>query len=273
MTEWAGDPDGRFEVSAREAVVVGLAVAFAGCGGGEYYDYDYSPAAIGASTGASTGVDGTVGTAGAAETTPTTRTATAAKPATKPKAATKAAPAPTDPAELVKSLPANPRTITDGLVRSRDWKALNWANPAQVSPWKKRKSGDDVVLVATTSGGKGDKYAVSRAVGIAVDTKGELRMDVYNAGSKEVPVAFAVFASVDRVYSESVTKKVKPGWNRVVFSLSASTFKTASSEWKNNAKLWGAGDVREIAVLFYTDKPASFVIDGIEVDGTVAGRR
>ena len=256
-------------MSTRQAVVIGLAVVFAGCGGGAYYDYDYSPAAIGVSTDGA----GATGTAEATPTTPTTTRTTATKPAAKPKTGVKSAPLPKDPAELVKSLPANPRTIPDGLVRSRDWKALNWANPAQVSPWKKRKNGDDVVLVVTTRGGKGDKTAVSRAVGIAADTKGELRMDVYNAGSKEVPISFAVFASVDRVYSESVTQKLKPGWNRTVFSLSASTFKTASSEWKNNTKLWGAGDVREIAILFYSDKPAAFVIDGVEVDGKVTGTR
>jgi hypothetical protein len=261
-------------VTTRSAAVVCFAIAFAGCGGGAYYDYDYSPAAVGLASGtADTADTATAGTPGETARTPRTATAPPAKPPAKEAAAPKPAPAPKAPAEFVKTLPPNPRSITDGLVRVRNWKALNWANPADVAPWRKKKSGDDVVLVVTLKGGKGDKTAVSRPVGIVADAKGQLRMDVYNGGPKGVEIAFAVFASVDRVYSESVAKKLKPGWNRVAFDLSASTFKSAASEWKNNTKLWGAGDVRELAILFYSDKPTAFAIDGIEVDGKVTETR
>ena len=178
-------------------------------------------------------------------------------------------PAPTDPAEFVKVLPANPGSTSDGLVRSRDWKTLPWANPAEVSPWKKKKSGDDVVLVVMSKGGEGDKTAVSRLVKIAADATGEIRIDVYNAGPGAARIAVGVFASVDRVYSESLARDLKPGWNRVAFDLSAETFKTAASEWKNTAKLWGPDDLREIVILFYHDRPAAFAIDGVEIDGKV----
>jgi len=226
-------------VTARGFAVIGLAVLFAGCGGSGFYD-DYSSA-----TAASTAVDVQVMDVGEEE------------------APSTPGPAPTDPAEFVKVLPA------DGLVRSRDWKALPWANPADISPWKKRKGGDDVVLVVMSKGGEGDKTAVSRLVRIAAEATGELRIDVYNAGPDTARIAVGVFASVDRVYSESLARELKPGWNRVAFNLSAETFKTAASEWKNAAKLWGPDDLREIVILFYHDGPAAFAIDGVDIDGKV----
>ncbi len=240
-------------MSARTVAVVGIVAALAGCGGGAYQDLDYSPAAVVDAAGEA------AKTGSAARVQPPAEDKTPAKPAVMPK----------DAAEFVKALPANPRKMSDGLARNRGWNALNWANPADVSAWRKQKSADDVVLVVLLKGGDKDKAAVSRPVDIAADADGELRMDVYSAASQEVPIAFAAFASVDRVYSESAPQSLKPGWNRVVFDLSAPTFKTAASEWKNDTKLWGADDVREIAILFYLDKPAAFAIDGIEVDGKV----
>jgi len=233
-------------VTARGSAVIGLAVLFAGCGGGGFYD-DYSSA-----NAAFTAADAQVMDVGEEEASPTP------------------GPAPTDPAEFVKSLPANPRSISDGLVRSRDWKTLPWANPADVSPWRKKKGGDDVVLVVMSKGGKGDKTAVSRLVRVAAEATGEFRIDVYSAGPGAARIAVGVFASVDRVYSESMARDLKLGWNRVVFDLSEETFKTAASEWRNTSKLWGPDDLREIVILFYHDGPAAFSIDGIEIDGKVA---
>jgi len=230
-------------VSARRSAAIGLAVLFAGCGGGGFYD-DYSSATSGPMA-----ADVQAMPAGVEETPPAF------------------GPAPTDPAEFVKNLSANPAGTSDGLVRSRDWKTLPWANPADVSPWKKRKDGDDVVLVVMSKGGEGDKTAASRLVRVAAEATGELRIDVYYAGPGAAKIAVGVFASVDRVYSESMARDLKPGWNRVAFDLSAETFKTAASEWRNSAKLWGPDDLREIVILFYHDRPAAFAIDGVEIDG------
>ena len=103
-------------------------------------------------------------------------------------------------------------------------------------------------------------------MGLAFAEKGTLRMDLYNDSDREIRVAFAVFASADRVYCESELRAVQPGWNHIVFDLSASTFKTASSEWKHTAKIWRREDVHELALLFYDKAGVTLVVDSIQID-------
>jgi len=191
-----------------------------------------------------------------------------------------------DPKTFLKRIPANPVSGTpDGLARSRDWKVLDWANPAEVSPWKWRSATDDVALVVKLDGGKLDKTALSRQLKLAVADKGKLRMTIYNATMRHLPIAIAVFTSVDRVYFEGKRKILRPGWNPVTYDLTASDFKCASSEWKHTAAIWGKDDVREIVLLFYGtkapaagvkappagQKAATLAIDTIQVDGKIEG--
>lgn len=168
--------------------------------------------------------------------------------------------------ELVRTLPPNPSGSGDGLERSRAWKALDWANPAEVAGWKRSEGADDVVLVVRLKGGKRDKAAVSRPVDLALAKTGTLRMDVYNATARTIPVGFAVTASPDRVYSESIQKKASPGWSRVEFDLGANTYKSAASEWEHDVTMWGREDVRELIVLIYDPGTGDVALDRIQAD-------
>ncbi len=191
-----------------------------------------------------------------------------------------------DPKTFLKRIPANPVSGTpDGLARSRDWKVLDWGNPAEVSPWKWRSAADDVALVVKIDGGKLDKTALARQLKLAVAENGKLRMTIYNATMRHLPMAIAVFTSVDRVYFEGKRKILRPGWNRLIYDLTASDFKCASSEWKHTAAIWGKDDVRELVLLFYGmnapaagvkappagQKAATLAIDTIQVDGKIEG--
>ncbi len=168
--------------------------------------------------------------------------------------------------EFVKAMPPNPRAGADGLERHRDWGPLKWDNPCTASVWKRSGATDDVVLVVGLEGGASDKAAVARKVELAFAESGTLRMDVYNGTSRGIPVAFAVFSSVDRVYSEAKPAAAPSGWSRLEFDLGASIYKTASSEWKYTARLWGPEDVREVVILFYDGGVATLALDRVEVD-------
>lgn len=170
------------------------------------------------------------------------------------------------PKDFVKAMPSNPRAGADGLERDRGWKPLEWDNPCTASIWKRSEASDDAVLVVELEGGESDKAAVSRPVKLSFAESGTLRVDVYNSTSRAIPVAFAAFSSVDRVYSESKTQKAGVGWSHLEFDLGASTYKSSMSEWKNTAKLWGADDVREIVLLFYDGKAATLGVDRLEID-------
>jgi hypothetical protein len=167
---------------------------------------------------------------------------------------------------FVKALPPNPLAGPDGLERDRDWRPLTWDNPCSASVWKRAEGAADVVLVVGLEGGESDKAGVSRSVSLSFAETGTLRMDVYNPTSRRIPVAFAVFSSVDRVYSESKAGNAGPGWNRLEFDLGASTFKTAASEWRHTAKLWGPEDIVELVILFYDDGADMLAVDRLEVD-------
>ncbi|MHC4198710.1 MAG: hypothetical protein ACYSU0_01775 [Planctomycetota bacterium] len=255
---------------ARIAGVAWLAFVLVGCGGGYVYDDEDT---------ASEDTAAVVVTPAAVTETPPPKTTVDLTPA-------KTGTGVWDPKTFLKKIPANPVSGTsDGLARSRDWKVLEWANPAEVSPWKWRSAADDVALIVKLDGGKLDKTALSRKLKLAIADKGKLRMDIYNATMQQLPVAVAVYTSVDRVYFEGKRKMVRPGWNRVTYDLGASDFKCASSEWKHTAAIWGKDDVREIVLLFYGtkapaagvkappagQKAATLAIDSIQVDGKVEG--
>lgn len=167
---------------------------------------------------------------------------------------------------FVKALPPNPLAGPDGLERDRDWEPVTWDNPCSVSVWKRAEGSADVVLVVGLEGGESDKAGVTRGVSLSLAETGTLRMDVYNPTSRTIPVAFAAFSSVDRVYSESKARKAGPGWSHLEFDLAASTYKTAASEWRHTAKLWGPEDVVELIILFYDNGSAMLAVDRLEVD-------
>jgi hypothetical protein len=171
-----------------------------------------------------------------------------------------------NPAEFVKSVPANPRGAANGLEKHREWQALDWANPAQVSAWKRHASGDDVVLVVNLKGGGKDKAAVLRAAEIAVEKNGRFALDVFNPTDREINVAFAVFAGLEDVYSESIAKPAAAGWSHLEWDLAAKTFKSEASGWKNSTALWGTDQVKRLVLLFYDSGKATLVIDDIQVD-------
>jgi hypothetical protein len=189
----------------------------------------------------------------------------------------------------VTEFPANPRGQPGGLERGGEWKALDWGNTVEVSAWKRPRAGEDVLLLVGSlcarspltvlpgagedvlllvrfAEGKHDKAAIKAEVGLDLGGKGSLRLDVFNPTTRKIPVAFAAFATDDRVYSESGTKPAKPGWSHLEWDLSASTYKTAATGWKYTSALQRREDVREIVLLFYDKKSAALGIDGIEVD-------
>jgi hypothetical protein len=167
---------------------------------------------------------------------------------------------------FVKGLPPNPLAGPDGLERDREWEPLTWDNPSSASVWKRAEGAADVVLVVGLNGGESDKAGVARGVSLSFAETGTLRMDVYNPTSRTIPVAFAAFSSVDRVYSESKAQKAGPGWNHLEFDLAASTYKTAASEWRHTARLWGPEDVVELVILFYDNGSVMLGVDRLEVD-------
>ncbi|MHC4253605.1 MAG: hypothetical protein ACYS9X_31180 [Planctomycetota bacterium] len=175
----------------------------------------------------------------------------------------------------------------DGLARGGSWKVLDWGNPGNVSSPRWGRDAEDVALVVKLQGGTEDKTAVSRQLRLAVADKGTLRMDVYNATKRQVPIAIAIItvAGGERAFFESQRQALRPGWSRTTFDLSASTFECASSDWKHTAAIKDKDSVREIVLLFYGEKaPAAGVkappagqkagtlaIDSIEVQGRLEG--
>lgn len=168
--------------------------------------------------------------------------------------------------DFVKALPPNPLAGRDGLERHLNWNPLEWDNPCEASVWKRSQATDDVVLTVSLKGGESDKAAVSREVKLSLAESGTLRVDVYNSTPRQIPVAFAVFSSVDRVYSESTAKKAGPGWTHLEFDLAEASYKTAASAWKHTAGIWGRKDVREIVLLFYSMDAGALAVDRLEVD-------
>ena len=177
--------------------------------------------------------------------------------------------------EFLAALPPNPRGKAEAhpaeggtrrLDVLGDWQTLQWGNPAKVRGHRS-SGGRHTALVLRASEGNRGRAVVRLAQSLPLAAKGTLRLDVYNATEREVPVAFGVWSGADFVYSESRPQAALPArWNHIEFDLAARDFKTARSGWKHESRLIGPGDVREVALLLYGDDPAALAVENLEAD-------
>jgi len=172
---------------------------------------------------------------------------------------------------FVKHLQPNPAAGADGLERFSGWKAQGWGNAAEVSAWGKSGRLQDVVITVKLVGGAQDKVAIQRPVKLRLAATGRLGVDVFNSTDHAIPVSFAVFASRDRVYSESAASPAAPGvWTHLDSDLAAKTYKNAASDWKHSADIWGRDMVTELLLLFYDKGEGMIVVDRLTVDAEPA---
>jgi hypothetical protein len=176
---------------------------------------------------------------------------------------------------------ADPSPAARTLAAAGGWEVLDWGNPARVSVLKRpddARPGDGrrdngrpgtgrEFLLLRSSSGKHGKSVIRIESALSLAPRGKLRVDVFNATAREVPVAFAVWSGADYVYSESRLRPALPNqWNHIEFDLAARDFKSADSCWKHTSALRGAGSVREVALLFYGNAPGAVAVENIEVD-------
>ena len=163
---------------------------------------------------------------------------------------------------LPATLPKSP-AAAEGLEASAPWKALNWANPAELSVVTE---GGNVLMRLKAAGGKFDKVALSAVDKLSLAEKGEAAFHIYNPARKSLSIAFGVFVTQDRVYYESPAVEVGTGWKEVKFDLAASSYKCDSSKWEYKAALWKREDVRELVLLFYESGPFEAAVDGFRIN-------
>jgi hypothetical protein len=166
---------------------------------------------------------------------------------------------------------ADPSPAARTLAAAGGWEVLDWGNPARVSVLKRpgdvRSGNGREFLLLRSSSGKHGKSVIRLESALSLATRGKLRVDVFNATAREVPVAFAVWSGSDYVYSESRLRPALPKkWNHIEFDLAARDFKSADSCWKHTSALRGPGSVREVALLFYGNAPGAVAVENIEVD-------
>jgi len=177
--------------------------------------------------------------------------------------------------EFLAAIPPNPRRAADTSPAESaarrldilgDWEALDWGNPAKVRGHESPGEGRRTLVIRPSAGARG-RTVVRLAESLPLAAKGKLRLDVWNATGREVPVAFGVWSGADFVYSESRPQTALPKrWSHIEFDLAARDFKTADSGWKHGSPLVGAEDVREVAILFHGNDPGALAVENIEAD-------
>ena len=155
--------------------------------------------------------------------------------------------------------------------------------------WEVKEWGDKVSLKASdefaSAGQRGLKVSFTekqrvadrskgaflrRSIGGMVGERRAILLDVYHPGQK--PIEIAIGLDADQYY-ESVTKTLKPGWNRNLrFPLLEPTFKANSSAWKHTEKIQQDLILGSIYVVFYfNDLNEGFVVlDQIRSEGQPA---
>jgi hypothetical protein len=114
--------------------------------------------------------------------------------------------------------------------------------------------------------GASEKGALKRMTGLVAAEKGTLRACVYTGEISPPRVAFAICTGDKYEWQETEAVKLSSGWNQLSFALHGKNWKSAASEWKNNAAPAGIGDVRAIDLIIYSRHDSVLYLDAVKID-------
>lgn len=134
------------------------------------------------------------------------------------------------------------------------WKgeAEQYSNPVALAVGE---DGGRKQMTITVTGGEKDKAAVCRSLsGVAIPATGILRCRIANTGQQAVPVTIAIKTGNGWVFHESERTSVKPGTQDVAFDLTAATFKSEATGWKNTGAIADLAAAKEFQFGIYNGK-------------------
>jgi len=130
------------------------------------------------------------------------------------------------------------------------WTNETWGNINPVA-LEVEQYEDAGALSITFKGGKHDKSAIVRPLGLSFATRGKLTMDIVNATTGSVKVAIALKTAK---YYESRWVPLKTGVNKgVTFDLRAGDYKSEATHWSPATKIANIENVEMLYILLYTD--------------------
>lgn len=125
-------------------------------------------------------------------------------------------------------------------------------------------------LQISYKGGEKDKAAICKDVSKQkLPGKGVLRINVANPNEKAVELTVALKTGSTWAFHESQRVEVKPSGKEfaaIEIDLTASTFKSEKTEWKNTGELADPNDIRSLQLGIYNGKESgSLVISALEL--------
>src|SRR6185295_10446427 len=148
-----------------------------------------------------------------------------------------------------------------GMERGK-WLSEAWGNPGTV---ERIDSKGKKLLKLAFAGGEKEKTAFQHATGLALAKQGKISLQAYSENPFGLSVA--VLAGQSYTWHESSVIALKPGWNKIEFSVSAPEWKTEASGWKNSTSVVPLGDVRAVDIVINNkDKAGEVFIYGLQYD-------
>ncbi len=165
------------------------------------------------------------------------------------------------------ALPAADETVTTDTkvtIGLDGWRGEQeqYSNPVDL---KVGEDGGQKNLSIAVKGGEKDKAAVCKAMtGIRLPAAAILKLRVANTGQVAVPMTIALKTGNGWTFHESERVSVKPGTQDIAFDLSASTFKSEATGWKNTGAIADLGHPRELQLGIYNGKAeVTLVVSGL----------
>jgi hypothetical protein len=159
-------------------------------------------------------------------------------------------------------------TVQGGL-ETKGWnnEALQWSNPAQPQLITvSTEAGITPALKIDFKGGDKDKATIKRSARLTINQDSTLTFMAQNPTGKPLSLSVAVKTGSKYLFHESPAQTIKPGsdFQTVKIDLRAPNFKSAASNWQNNAPVADINDVKEIQLLIYNgNQDGTLIITGM----------
>ena len=177
-----------------------------------------------------------------------------------------AKPAVSSPVSAPAPKPAAKPDPTAGLVVVKAIELREWSSEAPAfTNTVSLQQGEGQPLTLSFSAGDKDKAAVRKALGtLAVPAHAVLVLQVTNPNAFSVPISIAVKTGKTWTYHESERIPVPPSHAgppyQLFFELGGSTFKSESTQWKNNGAISDLDQVKEMQICIYSQAQAGEII-------------
>ena len=160
-------------------------------------------------------------------------------------------------------IPPNPAKVEAGL-EAGTWTVEAWGNSGATEAIT---VGEQKLLKLSYTGGEKDKAAFSRGFAFSAAADGKVRLHVYAPEPKAPQFSVVLLTGKNQAWHETPPFALKQGWNALEYPLDEAHWKTQAAQWKFEARVAEAEDVRGLGLIVLNGKNSGWLaVAGLSAD-------